>query len=67
MFGDGFELSTIFRTGPHGLTRMIVRSSWAARDGVALPDVARPCDTGRRPAFQLGLKEEKADGDPLRS
>jgi hypothetical protein len=28
MFGDGFELSTILRTGPDGLTRVITRTSW---------------------------------------
>ena len=28
MFGNGFELSTILRTGPDGLTRLITRSSW---------------------------------------
>ena len=27
MFGDGFEQATILRTGPDGLTRVIVRSS----------------------------------------
>jgi hypothetical protein len=31
MFGDGFEQSTILRTGPDGLTRVIVRSSRAER------------------------------------
>ena len=31
MFGDGFEQSTILRTGSDGLTRIITRSSWAKR------------------------------------
>jgi hypothetical protein len=34
MFGDGFEQSTILRTGPDGLTRIITRSSWAERESV---------------------------------
>jgi hypothetical protein len=34
MFGDGFEQSTILRTGPDGLTRVITRRSWAERDSV---------------------------------
>jgi hypothetical protein len=28
MFGDGFEMATITRTGPDGLTRVITRTSW---------------------------------------
>jgi len=28
MFGDGFAQSTILRTGPDGLTRVITRTSW---------------------------------------
>jgi hypothetical protein len=32
--GDGFEQSTILRTGPDGLTRVITRSSWAERESV---------------------------------
>jgi hypothetical protein len=32
MFGDGFEQSTILRTGPDGLTRVITRSSWSERE-----------------------------------
>jgi hypothetical protein len=34
MFGDGFEQSTILRSGPDGLTRVITRSSWAERESV---------------------------------
>ena len=34
LFGDGFEQSTILRTGPDGLTRVITRSSWAERESV---------------------------------
>jgi hypothetical protein len=34
MFGDGFEQSTILRTGPYGLTRVITRSSWDERESV---------------------------------
>jgi hypothetical protein len=34
MFGDGFEQSTILRTGPDGLTRLITRSSWAERESL---------------------------------
>jgi len=34
MFGDGFEQSTILRTGPDGLTRVITRSSWAERESM---------------------------------
>jgi hypothetical protein len=34
MFGDGFEQSTILRAGPDGLTRVIVRSSWAERESI---------------------------------
>jgi hypothetical protein len=34
MFGDGFEQSTILRTGPDGLTRVITRSCWAERESV---------------------------------
>jgi hypothetical protein len=36
MFGDGFEQATILRTGPDGLTRVIVRSSWAERESIRL-------------------------------
>jgi hypothetical protein len=32
MFGDGCEQSTILRTGPDGLTRVITRTSWAERE-----------------------------------
>jgi hypothetical protein len=31
---DGFEMATILRTGPDGLTRVITRSSWADRESV---------------------------------
>ena len=34
MFGDGFEQSTILRTGPDGLTRVITRTSWDRRESV---------------------------------
>ncbi len=34
MFGEGFEQSTIRRTGPDGLTRVITRTSWAERESV---------------------------------
>jgi hypothetical protein len=33
MFGDGFEQSTILRTGPDGLTRVIT-STWDRRESV---------------------------------
>jgi hypothetical protein len=34
MLGDGFEQSTILRTGPDGLTRVITRTSWDRRESV---------------------------------
>jgi len=34
MFGDGFAQSTILRTGPDGLTRVITRTSWDRRESV---------------------------------
>jgi hypothetical protein len=34
MFGDNFEQSTILRTGPDGLTRVIVRHSWSERESI---------------------------------
>jgi hypothetical protein len=34
MFDGTFEQSTILRTGPDGLTRVIVRSSWAERESI---------------------------------
>ena len=34
MLGDGFEQAAILRTGPDGLTRIIVRNSWAARESI---------------------------------
>jgi hypothetical protein len=34
MFGDGFEQAAILRTGPDGLTRVIVRSSWAEQESI---------------------------------
>jgi hypothetical protein len=34
MFGVGFELATILRTRPDGLTRVIVRSSWSERESI---------------------------------
>jgi hypothetical protein len=34
MFGDGFEQSTILRSGPDELTRVITRCSWAERESV---------------------------------
>ena len=34
MFGDGFEQATILRTGPDGMTRVIVRSSWSERESI---------------------------------
>jgi hypothetical protein len=34
IFGDGFEQSTILRTGPDGLTRVIVRHSWSERESL---------------------------------
>jgi hypothetical protein len=33
MFDGSFEQATL-RTGPHGLTRVIVRSSWAERESI---------------------------------
>jgi hypothetical protein len=33
-FGAGFEQATILRTGPDGLTRVIVRSSWSERESI---------------------------------
>jgi hypothetical protein len=40
MFGDGFEQATILRAGPDGLTRIIVRSSWTARESILVEVVA---------------------------
>jgi len=40
MFGGGFEQATILRAGPDGLTRIIVRSSWAARESIFVEAVA---------------------------
>jgi hypothetical protein len=34
MFDGTFERATILRTGPDGLTRVIVRSSWAERESI---------------------------------
>jgi hypothetical protein len=34
MFGNGFEQATIVRTGPDGLTHVIVRSSWRERESI---------------------------------
>jgi hypothetical protein len=34
MFGEGFEQSTILRTGPDGLTRLITRRSSGERESV---------------------------------
>jgi hypothetical protein len=34
MFGDGFEQSTILKTGPDGLARVITRSSWDRRESL---------------------------------
>jgi hypothetical protein len=34
MFGDGFEQSTILRSGPDGLTRVLVRTSWSERESL---------------------------------
>jgi hypothetical protein len=34
MFGDGFEQSTILRTGPDGLTRVVTHSSCDRRESV---------------------------------
>jgi hypothetical protein len=34
MFDGTFEQATILRTGPDGLTRVIVRSSWAKRESI---------------------------------
>jgi hypothetical protein len=34
MFGDGFEQTTIRRTGPNGLTRVIVRRSSSERESL---------------------------------
>jgi hypothetical protein len=34
MFGDGFEQSTILRTSPDGLTRVITRTAWDRRESV---------------------------------
>jgi hypothetical protein len=47
MFGDGFEQSTILRTGPGGLTRVITRSSWAERESVLVQ--AREVEASRVP------------------
>src|SRR5262245_56384076 len=33
-FDDGFEQTTILRTGPDGLTRVLVRTSWAERESL---------------------------------
>jgi hypothetical protein len=34
MFADAFERATILRTGPDGLTRVIVRRSWDQRESI---------------------------------
>ena len=34
MFGDGFEQATILRSGPDGLARVIVRTSWDDRESL---------------------------------
>jgi hypothetical protein len=34
MPGDGFEQATILRTGPDGLTRVLVRNSWSERESI---------------------------------
>ena len=74
MFGDGVEQSTILRTVPDGLTRVITRSSWAERESV-LVDAQRPHRTlaGRRGddsdvrgcgsecAYANGLKRSKGE------
>ena len=51
MFGDGFEQSTILRTGPDGLTRVTTRSSWAKRESVLVE--ARGSRAGGVPARRL--------------
>ena len=51
MFVDGFEQSTILRTGPDGLTRVTTRSSWAKRESVLVE--ARGSRAGGVPARRL--------------
>jgi hypothetical protein len=36
MFGGGFEQSTILRTRPDGLTRVITRRSWDQRESIVV-------------------------------
>ena len=60
MFGDGFEQSTILRTGPDGLTRVVARlQSWKA-----LPKTRRNGSSvgSRKPTARRRLRERAADG-----
>lgn len=43
MFDGTFEPSTILRTGPDGLTRVITRSSWDSRESVLVEAKRRSC------------------------
>ena len=63
MFGDGFEQSTILRTGPDGLTRVITRTSWDRRESVlveAYEDEHDPLDeAGGSPQSVVGFMLEQ--------
>jgi putative SOS response-associated peptidase YedK len=50
LFGDGFEQSTILRTGPDGLTHVITRTSWIERESIPAHEVERAV-FGRWAAF----------------
>ena len=43
MFDGAFEPSTILRTGPDGLTRVITRSSWDSRESCSSRPKRRSC------------------------
>src|SRR5262245_28340665 len=69
MFGDGFEQSTILRTGPDGLTRVITRSSWSERESVLVEAdaaellVFRRWEEFHRQALGFMPSWESRDGD----
>jgi hypothetical protein len=47
MFGDGVDQSTILRTGPDGLTRVITRTSSDRRESVLVEAYAAELVVGR--------------------
>jgi hypothetical protein len=69
MFGDGFEQATILRTGPDGLTRVIVRSSWAERESILVQARERrsySC-SGAGPSFTARRSGSRRRGSPARA